>query len=67
MKPNPLKLARPREVQLLKMAGYEVAGPWDASFILMQLPRETKCDPDTDAEQLAAAVAGLADELARAG
>jgi hypothetical protein len=60
--PLPLKLARPREIQLLKMAGYEVVGPWDESFTLMQLPRETKFDLDADAEALAAAVADLGTE-----
>lgn len=65
---NVLKLARPREIPLLRMAGYEVVGPWDASFTLMQIAsRETKFDPDDDAEHLAAAVADLSDDLARAG
>ena len=36
----PLKLARPQEVPLLKMAGYAVLASWNQSFVLMA--RETK-------------------------
>lgn len=37
MKLLELKLARPREIPLLRMAGYECIGAWDQSFELMQL------------------------------
>ncbi len=63
---NVLKLARPREIPLLRMAGYEVLAPWNQSFTLLQLPRETKPDPDAEHLATAAAVAvpDLSDELA---
>lgn len=66
MRVIPFKLARPKEIHLLRMAGYEVVGPWDASFTLMQLPRETKFDPDADADALAVAVGELAKEFTEA-
>ncbi len=37
-----LKLARHREVPILKLLGWEVCGDWSESFVLMQLvSRET--------------------------
>lgn len=40
---NELKLARPREVPMLRMAGYRPVMQWSDSFIMMQLvSRETK-------------------------
>lgn len=41
-----LKLARPREIPLLKMAGYEVVSAWSQSFTLMHISRETKSVPE---------------------
>jgi hypothetical protein len=32
-----LRLARPREIPLLRMMGWEVCGDWSQSFVLMQL------------------------------
>jgi len=37
-----LKLARHSEIQLLKMAGYEVLGRWSDTFVLMKLRHEEK-------------------------
>jgi hypothetical protein len=59
------KLARPREIPLLKHAGYEVLAPWDESFTLMALPAEVKLDLDRDAEHPAQAVEQLNAELVR--
>lgn len=59
---NELKLARPREVQMLRMAGYRPVMRWSDSFIMMHLSHETN---DNDADPMIAQVADLADELAR--
>lgn len=44
---NPLKLARPKEIPLLRLAGYEVIGNWNASFVLLALSRETKSETES--------------------
>jgi hypothetical protein len=59
---NELKLARPREVPMLRMAGYEVAGWWSDTFLIMQISRETN---DNVADPLVDEVAALACELER--
>lgn len=59
---NELKLARPREVPILRMAGYRPVMRWSDSFIMMHLSRETN---DNDADPLIEQVAELAAELAR--
>jgi len=59
---NELKLARPREVPMLRMAGYEVAGWWSDTFLIMQLSHETN---DNKPDPMIAQVAELAEELAR--
>lgn len=59
---NELKLARPREVPMLRMAGYRPVMRWSDSFVMMHLPRETN---DNAADPLIDEVAALAEELAR--
>lgn len=51
-----LKLARPNEVSLLRMAGYRYCGPspWNPGFIIM----ERRAEPD-EAEYVREAVACL--------
>jgi len=59
---NELKLARPREVPMLRMAGYRTVMQWSDSFIMMHLSRETN---DNVTDPLVDEVAALAEELAR--
>lgn len=59
---NELKLARPREVPMLRMAGYRPVMRWSDSFIMMHLSRETS---DNAPDPLADQIAELAEELAR--
>lgn len=59
---NELKLARPREVPMLRMAGYRTVMQWSDSFVMMHLSRETN---DNITDPLVEQVSELAEELAR--
>ncbi len=54
---NELKLARPREVPMLRMVGYRPVMQWSDSFVMMHLSREAKDmshKPRADAQAKAA-------------